>query len=89
MLCSPLRGAEGRTGGLSPLGGNVKVRTGGRKPGRTQGVFYDGISPVITIWLYGCRWEEITLLCEWENQSDVGTVMLRMWTVCLMHCMIK
>ena len=48
-------GAEGMAGeveGLNPVDGNVKMRTGGRKAGRTWGVFYDGISRVITLWFF-------------------------------------
>lgn len=58
---------------------------GGRKAGRTWGVFYDGVGRVITLWFfYVCRWEGITIwFMNGENQSDIATVVLRMWTVCL------
>jgi len=37
-----------------------------------------------TVDFYVCRWEEITIwFMNGENQSDIGTVVLRMWTVCL------
>lgn len=33
---------------------------------------------------YVCRWEGITIwFMNGENQSDIATVVLRMWTVCL------
>lgn len=47
-------GAEGMAGeveGLSSVDGGIKMRTEGRKVGRTWGAFYDSISHVITLWV--------------------------------------
>lgn len=45
-------GMAGEVEGLSPVDGNVKIRMGVRKAGRTWGVLYDGIRRVITLWFF-------------------------------------
>lgn len=77
----PGEGAEGMAGeveGLSPVDGGVKMRTEGRKTGRTWGAFYDSISHVITLWV---------LCLQMERDNDL--VYERGESVRHCHCRIE
>lgn len=81
----------GEREGLSPVDGNVKMRAGGEEGRGDMGsVLRWHQSCNNTMAFYVCGWEEITIwFMNRENQSDIATVVLRMWTVCLIQCMIK